>query len=452
MTPLKRNPSKQWTATELKQFVSDTLSGGASVRRLLVEQSLFLEARARTRSASWVFRYTYAGKKAAMGFGRWPGVSLLEAREKARHARELITQGISPIEAKRAGLHGAAERRVRTVNSAIAEWLKSDVKKLTSDKYAAQKARRIFEVTGYRNTAGKVRKLGDMPVASVTTENITDSLDVLVKRGTHETARRVLSDLEKAFDWARGKGWRSEANPCSGVGVTIDRPKKEGHRAPNIAELGTIVQGLRSAQGACSGVDFDYDARLAMLLLLTGARTGEIRLGRWDEVLELDGDMPRIDVPESRMKKRKPWTCVFSTQAAAILRELRDNAAQWGDAVSPLIFHKYKKSGLGVVSNENAVGAVLKRAGLHDKVVGHGFRKLFSTAAHSSWSYSGNNREKAIEHSLAHVNTQTVEHVYNKSEFLSERAALAQWWADHCDRVAADGGGNVVEFKRVSAG
>jgi integrase len=297
-----------------------------------------------------------------------------------------------------------------------------------------------------------VRKLGEMSIALVTTENITDSLDVLLKRGTHETARRVLGDLEKAFDWARGKGWRSDANPCSGVGVIIDQPKKVGHRAPEVAELGGIVSSLQTAQGAGVGLDFDYDTRLARLLLLTGARTSEIRLARWDEVFDLDGDMPRIDVPESRMKKRKPWTCVLSAQSAAILRELRDNAAQWGDGASPLIFMKYKKSGLGVVSNENAVNVVLKRAGLHAKVVGHGFRKLFSTAAHSSWPYSGNNREKAIEHSLAHVNTQTVEHVYNKSEFLTERALLAQWWADHCDRVAAGDGGTVVEFKKVSVG
>jgi integrase len=297
-----------------------------------------------------------------------------------------------------------------------------------------------------------VRKLGDMSIALVTTENITDSLEVLLKRGTHETARRVLGDLEKAFDWARGKGWRTEANPCSGVGVIIERPAKEGHRAPELAELGGIVKGLRTAQGAGVGVEFDYDARLARLLLLTGARTSEIRLARWDEVIDLDGDVPRIDVPESRMKKRKPWTCVLSSQSVEILRELRDNAAQWGDAASPLIFMKYKKSSRGVVSNENAVNAVLKRAGLHDKVVGHGFRKLFSTAAYSSWPYSGNNRDKAIEHSLAHVNTQTVEQVYNKSEFLGERALLAQWWADHCERVAAGEGGTVLEFKKVSAG
>lgn len=432
----------------------EALESGKSVVRVLIEQNLFLEVRQRTQSASWVFRYTYAGNKTSMGFGRWAdggGVSLAEARQKAQKAREQLAQGDNPVGVKRAGLMAAAVQHGRTVDTSIEEWLKVNTEKLTSPKYVEQKRRRLFEVTAYRDTATKVRKLGDMPVADVTTAHVKSSIDLLVQRGALETARRVLADLEKAFDWARGAGWRDAANPCPGVETTFSKPEKKGHRAPKIVELGGIVSGLLTAQGAGVGLDFDYDTRLARLLLLTGARTSEIRLALWDEVIDLDGDMPRIEVPESRMKKRKPWTCVLSAQSVAILRELRDNAAQWGDAASPLIFMKYKKSGRGVVSHENAVNLVLKRAGLHGKVVGHGFRKLFSTAAHSSWPYAGNNREKAIEHSLAHVNTQTVEHVYNKSEFLSERALLAQWWADHCDRVAAGDGGTVVEFKKVAA-
>ena len=149
------------------------------------------------------------------------------------------------------------------------------------------------------------------------------------------------------------------------------------------------------------------------------------------------------------MKKRKAWTIPLSSQAAALVRELRDNAGTHGNA-SPLIFFKYKHNGRGVVCNENAVNNLLRKAGLHDKVVGHGFRKLLSTAAYSLWPYRGNNRERAIEHSLAHVNTQTVEQTYNKADFLPERLLLLQWWADHLDRVA-DGydGGNVIEFKQA---
>ena len=442
---------------DLTRFISETKASGAAVRRLLVSQHLFLEVRTRTvggsGSASWVFRYSFAGGKSSksvkcsLGFGKYPGVGLAEAREKARHARELLVKGVSPIEAKRTGLQGAKQRHERTVFYAVEHWLAANTKKLTSPKYAAQKGRRLDEVLQYGDAKRKVRKLGGMPVATVSTENVTDSLDVLVRRGTHETARRVLSDLEKAFDWARGKGWRADANPCSGVAVTIERIAQRGHRAPDIAELGNIVRGLRGAL-VTDAPGFDYDTRLALLLLLTGARTSEIRLATWDEVLDLDGKLPRIEVPELRMKKRAAWTIPLSTQAVGLLRELRTNAALFGDA-SALVFFKYRRTGRGVVSNENAVNDVLRKVGLHDKLVGHGFRKLFSTAAYSLWPYRGNNRERAIEHSLAHVNSQTVEQIYNKAEFLKERLLLLQWWADHCDRVDVPSGGNVVEFKKA---
>lgn len=385
--------------SELTRFIAEGMASGKAVRRLLVEQYLFLEVRNRTGAVSWVFRYSFAGVKSSQGFGKFPGVGLAEAREKARHSRELLSKGVNPVEAKRAGLQGAKLRHERTVMFAVEQWLAADTKKLTSPKYAAQKERRLREVLDYSDTKLRVRRLGGMPVANTTTENVTDSLGVLVSRGTHETARRVLSDLEKAFDWARGKGWRSEANPCSGVGVTIERVAQVGHRSPDVGDLGGVVRGIRGVMDTGAG-DFDYDTRLARLLLLTGARTSEIRLVRWGEVVDLDGAAPRIDVPASRMKKRKDWTIPLSLQAIALVRELRDNAAIQGNT-SPLVFFKYKHSCRGVVCNENAVNNVLIKAGLHDKVVGHGFRKLLSTSAYSLWPYRGNNRERAIEHSLA---------------------------------------------------
>lgn len=443
-----KDQNRHLTVSELTRFIADAMASGKKVRRLLVEQYLFLEVRALTGGVSWVFRYSFAGVKSSQGFGKFPGVGLAEAREKARHARELLTRGINPVEAKREGLQGAKLRHERTVEFAVEQWLAADTKKLTSPKYAAQKKRRLSEVLDYSDAKLRVRRLGGMPVANVSTENITDSLGVLVSRGTHETARRVLSDLEKAFDWARGKGWRAEANPCTGVGVTIERVAQVGHRSPELVDLGGVVRGIRGVMDT-KAADFDYDTRLASLLLLTGARTSEIRLARWDEVVDLDGPAPRIDVPASRMKKRKDWTIPLSKQAVSIVGELRDNAAIHENA-SPLIFFKYKHSGRGVVCNENTVNNVLRKAGLHDKVVGHGFRKLLSTAAYSLWPYKGNNRERAIEHSLAHVNTQTVEQTYNLSAFLPERLLLLQWWADHLDRVATGlEVSNVIEFKQA---
>lgn len=444
-------PGQLLTATQLKQFVGETLGGAATVRRLLVSQGLFLEVRARTQSASWVFRYGFAGVKASMGFGRWPGVGLKEASEKAAVAREMLARGVVPIDEKRRLLRAAKMQRAHTVEHAVALWLKESREVLTSEKYAAQKERRLREVLEYAR-APDVYPLGRMPVVSVKKIDVANSMAVYLQNGrdAKDTYRKVIVDLEKAFNYAMVHDWMQAPNPCAGVIETVKKPKQQGHRAPEIVELGGIVRGLRAVQ--CVDT-FDYDTRLALLLLLTGARTSEVRLAQWSEVLDLDGESPRIEVPADRMKKRREWTITLSAQAALLLRELRDNAKACGDG-SPLVFYKYRRTGRGVVSNENAVNMVLRKAGLHDQVVGHGFRKLFSTAAYSLWPYSGNNRERAIEQSLAHVQSETVEEVYNKSKFLRERALLLQWWADHLDSAAAagDAAGNVLEFKKVAVG
>lgn len=164
----------------------------------------------------------------------------------------------------------------------------------------------MLEVLDYKRHPD-VYPLGDMPVANARTLDVTNSMDVFLVGGrdARDTYRKVISDLGRAFSFARGKGWREAANPCEGVIGNVAKPKKLGHRAPELADLGGIVQALRVGVGAGG---FDYDTRLALLLLLTGARTSEIRLAQWSEVIDLDGNTPQIEVPASRMKKRLPWT------------------------------------------------------------------------------------------------------------------------------------------------
>nr|WP_255429558.1 tyrosine-type recombinase/integrase [Ramlibacter albus] len=406
-------------------------------------------------SASWVFRYSIPGGKAgkatknSMGLGPFPGISLKEAKQTAEQLRGLLARGIDPVQYKRAGheaAHAERARQAHTVGAAVEAWLVQDTRKLTSPKYAAQKGRRLDDALDH--SAGRAALRG-MPVAAVETADIAAALEVFTARKAPaiETARRVLQDLTKAFDWARGKGWRKGENPCTGVVRTLEKPQRVGHRAPHVSELGGIVRAIRGGAKQEVGV-LDYSARLAELLLLTAARTKEIRLAKWGDVKQLDDDdAARIEVPAERMKKRKPWIVPLSRQASAILRELRAHAEEY---VNPneLVFFRYAGAGAGAVCSENAVNDFLDRIGLHGQLTGHGFRKLFSTAAHSMWPYAGVNRAKAIEHALAHVNSQTVEETYNKSDYMDERRKLAQWWADHLDTVAAADGAAVVEFKR----
>src|SRR5450631_3363178 len=62
--------------------------------------NLYLQV-GKSGSKSWIFRYALAGKEHQMGLGSYPTFSLVEARERAKKARQQLADGICPLELKR---------------------------------------------------------------------------------------------------------------------------------------------------------------------------------------------------------------------------------------------------------------------------------------------------------------------------------------------------------------
>src|SRR5665213_1278374 len=112
----------------------------------------------------WMLRYIItasdgARKESTNGLGRYPEVSLTEAREKARQARSLISQGHHPTSAKRVQRVQQAESREATFRVVAEEWL------------ARSKA--DWSAHHYERNSGLLRRvlfkeLGDLPVAALT--------------------------------------------------------------------------------------------------------------------------------------------------------------------------------------------------------------------------------------------------------------------------------------------
>ncbi|MHB8348464.1 MAG: Arm DNA-binding domain-containing protein, partial [Acidiferrobacterales bacterium] len=80
---------------------------------------LYLQISA-TRSKSWIFRYTLNGKAREMGLGPLGTVSLAEARQKAADARKLLTDGIDPIEKRKAFKTQDALARAKAIGFKVA--------------------------------------------------------------------------------------------------------------------------------------------------------------------------------------------------------------------------------------------------------------------------------------------------------------------------------------------
>ena len=158
----------------------------------------------------------------------------------------------------------------------------------------------------------------------------------------------------------------------------------------------------------------DLQSVLALrLLALTWVRTNELRFMRWDEVL---GDTWII--PAGKMKRRREHVVPLSRQALALLETLKARAGS-----SPYVFPSDHRSDRPI--SENAVLALLARMGYRGRMTGHGFRTIASTWAHENGYLSD-----AIEMQLSHAPSNAIKAVYNRAQYLDQRRAMLQAWAD----------------------
>jgi integrase len=162
--------------------------------------------------------------------------------------------------------------------------------------------------------------------------------------------------------------------------------------------------------------------RLAPLVFV---RPGELRKAEWVEI-DLDGAVWRI--PAERMKLRQEHLVPLSQQAVEALRELRPLTGN-----GRYVFPSARTTARPM--SENAITAALRRMGYEQgTMTAHGFRTTASTLLNElGWPAD------AIERQLAHAERDAVRGAYNRAEFLNHRRSMMQAWADHLDRLLAEG-------------
>ena len=151
-------------------------------------------------------------------------------------------------------------------------------------------------------------------------------------------------------------------------------------------------------------------------LILTAARSGEVRGARWSEI---DLAAAVWTVPAARMKASREHRVPLSAAAIALLAQAKRFAG--GD--DGLVFPGAIK---GRVMTDVSIGRPLKL--LRPDATVHGWRSTFR-----DWcaEVSGAPREVA-EAALAHINANRVEAAYARTDFLERRRDLMAAWAKFC--------------------
>lgn len=352
---------------------------------------------------SWIFRFTRAGKQREMGLGALHTVSLAEARAKAKTCRQQLLDGLDPISAREATKLAQAleQARAMTFDQCAAAYIKAHRHGWRNAKHAAQ----------WENTIATYASpiFGDLPVTSVDTALVMKALHPIWTEKT-ETASRLRGRIESILGWATTSGYRQGDNPARWRGHLqnlLAAPEKvrkvEHHPALPWREIGGFMVDLRAREGiAAQALEF---------VILTAARSGEVRGMRWDE---LDGKVWTI--PANRMKAGREHRVPLSSAVLSLLERM--------PRVGDYVFPGAKK---GSLLSDMSLTAVLRRMG-HEDITVHGFRSTFRDWCGESTNFP---REVA-EHALAHQLPDKVEAAYRRGDLIEKRIFLMQAWADFC--------------------
>jgi integrase len=370
-------------------------------------------------SRYWRMDYRFGGKRRTLALGTYPTVTLSNARSRREAARALLEKDIDPSVWKKATKRAAKLANDNTFEAIAREWLENQRKRL---------APRYLALLLARLEADVFPQIGSRPVTNIDAPELLEMLRKVEKRGVIETALRLRQLCGQVFRYAITTG-RAQHDPSADLRGALKSPgRPRGHKAMQLDEVPSFMQVL----GAYDG---DPRTRLALrLMVLTFARTTELRAARWSEFENLDGNDPLWRIPAERMKMKREHVVPLAPQALAVLHELRGLP---GSGASPFLFPS--ASGEGFISNNTMLYA-LYRLGYHSRATVHGFRAMASTALNEIGF-----RPDVIERQLAHKEPNAVRAAYNRAEYLSERRTMMNHWANHLDALA---GGNVVNFKR----
>ena len=357
---------------------------------------------------SWILRKMIAGKRRDMGLGGFPDVTLAGAREKARQIRELVDQGIDPIEdrrAKRATL--AAERaKAMTFAQCVTAYLDAHGDSWGNAKHRQQWANTLDT---YANPI-----IGNLNVAAVDTGLVLKVLERIWKTKT-ETATRLRGRIENILSWATVRGYRQGENPARWKGhldkLLAARSKIQQvthHAALPYAELGGFMADLAKMDG--------MGARALEFAILCASRSGEVRGATWDEI---DLNAGVWIIPAGRMKAKREHRVPLSGKAASLL-----NALPRLDGTE-LVFPGTS----GQLSNMSLT-AVLRRMDRGD-LTAHGFRSTFRDWAAEQTAYPS----EVVEMALAHTIGNKVEAAYRRGDLFDKRRRLMDDWAKYCGTV-----------------
>lgn len=347
--------------------------------------------------AQWFLRVTVHGRRREMGLGGFPGVSLAQAREAANHWRAVAKEGRDPVKQREREAREAA-RADHTLRAVAREAFEARKAELKGDG----KAGRWFSPLNLH----VLPRLGGVPVEEIDQRDIRDTLAPLWHTKA-ETASKALNRINIVLCHAAALGLDVDLQATRKAKALLGKSRHVAKSIPAMPwpEIPKFYASLSK----------QTPTHLALrLLILTGVRANPLRHIRFDQI---DGNV--WTVPGEAMKGRRGATADFRVPLS-------------GEALSVIdVARPFTRNGFlfantrGGVISDMTLSQHMKRCGLEARP--HGFRSSLRDWLAETTEAS----HEVAETMLGHVTDSTTVRAYRRTDFLEQRRALAERWAEY---------------------
>lgn len=364
--------------------------------RLLDSNGLYLYVPV-TGKKVWQLRYKLDGKEKVLTVGKYPLMSLQEARDKAWLAKKDVSVGVDPVKAKKLSV------KDNSFGSIYKEWYEHK-KQVWSEVYSTELSRMFQDDI--------LPLIGAMEINEIEPMQILEVIRRFEDRGAMERANKARRRCGEVFRYAIVTG-RAKYNPAPDLADAM-----KGYRKKNYPFL--PADQIPAFNKALAGFSGSIVSRIAtQVLQYTVLRTKELRSMQWSNV---DFETRTITISEEVMKGRRTHLVPMSDQVISLLEMLRPVT----QPISSFVFAGRNDKTKPI--SENAVLLVIRQIGYEGLASGHGFRHQFSTIMNEhEWPAD------AIEKQLAHANSGSIRGIYNHAQYMDKRREMMQWWADWID-------------------
>jgi len=370
-------------------------------------------------SKLWLFNYQrpFTKKRANLSLGKYPALSLADARKESASARELLAKDIDP----KAHRDKQAQAEKNAIENTFIKYAEA-WKKLKETSWKEPTIRRAYQSLSKH----VIPSLKDYPIDQIKPAHLKKIMNPIVAEGKHETVKRLCNFINGIMQLAVVDG-SIDFNPLKDVTTLFPVPERKHFKTLKPSQLPDLMLGM-------AGANITPRTRCMFLLQLhCSTRPVETAAAQWSE---FDLEKRIWTIPAEKMKAEREHIIPLSSQVMDLLMYLYPISGH-----REYVFTSEKDPQSH--ANRETVNTALKRNGFKDVIVSHGFRALFSTTCNEQgFDYD------VVEAALAHLDPNITRRSYNRSDYLEKRSELMQWWSDHIQKASQGDMSMISSFKK----